>query len=353
MAEMENNLLSEQLIYNGESETHTHLHLNSYNAEGVGETSSTTFGDIRESILRNKINWLQVHGLRNTETIRDICTFFDIDYLVIQDILNANHPTKIEIHDDYIVVILKIYNQIPREEDNDLDELDQQQICIIMGDNYVLTFMENESEFFDNVYRALRKDTLKIRSRQTDYLLSVLLNNVMGNYTTIITSIDDQLEDLEEELLTISNSRDIGILIQSLRSQYMTIKRSVLPLKEQYIKLIRGENPLMHKANRAFYNDVNDHLQFVFETMEICRETLSSLVDLYISNNDLRMNDIMKRLTIVSTIFIPLTFLVGIWGMNFQFMPELGWKHGYLCAWALMIIVAVLISVWLRRKKWY
>lgn len=350
---MENNLLSEQLIYTGESETKTHLHLYTYNAESVEEKTSTNLKDIIASINSSKINWLQIHGMQNTETIREICSHFEIDYLTLQDILNANHPTKIEIHDTYIVVILKIFNQIPREEDNDLDELDQQQICLILGDNYILTFLENETEFFDNVYSALQKDILKIRSRQSDYLLSVLLNSVMGNYTAIVSSIDDQLEDLEEELLTISNNKDIGIQIQALRSQYMTMKRSVMPLKEQYIKLMRGENPLMHKANRPFYSDVSDHLQFVLETIEICRETLSSLVDLYISNNDLRMNDIMKRLTVVSTIFIPLTFLVGIWGMNFQFMPELGWKYGYLYAWILMLIVAIIIGIYLRRKKWY
>lgn len=350
---MENNLLSEELIYNGESETQTHLHLYTYNSISVEETSSSSFKTIKPSLCSNKINWLQVHGLKNTETIRQICSHFEIDFLILQDILNANHPTKIEIHDNYIVLIMKLFNQIPREEDNDLDELDVQQICLILGDNYILTFLENETEFFDNVYRAIKSDILKIRSRQTDYLLSILLNNVMGNYTAIITSIDDQLEDLEEELLTISNNKDIGFQIQALRSQYMTMKRSVIPLKEQYIKLLRGEHSLIHKANRAFYSDVSDHLQFVLETIEICRETLSSLVDLYYSNNDLKMNNIMKRLTVVSTIFIPLTFLVGVWGMNFQFMPELGWKYGYMYAWGLMAITGIAISIWLYRKKWY
>ncbi len=350
---MENNLLSEELIYNGESETQTHLHLYTYNSISVEETSSSSFKAIKPSLCSNKINWLQIHGLKNTETIRQICSHFEIDFLILQDILNANHPTKIEIHDNYIVLIMKLFNQIPREEDNDLDELDVQQICLILGDNYILTFLENETEFFDNVYRAIKSDILKIRSRQTDYLLSILLNNVMGNYTAIITSIDDQLEDLEEELLTISNNKDIGFQIQALRSQYMTMKRSVIPLKEQYIKLLRGEHSLIHKANRAFYSDVSDHLQFVLETIEICRETLSSLVDLYYSNNDLKMNNIMKRLTVVSTIFIPLTFLVGVWGMNFQFMPELGWKYGYMYAWGLMAITGIAISIWLYRKKWY
>jgi len=208
--------------------------------------------------------------------------------------------------------------------------------------------------YFPDDFGVLKSnDVLKIRGRQSDYLLSVLLNSIMGNYIATVSTIDDSLEDLEEELLTISDGNDIGIQIQALRRQYMLMKKAILPLKEQYVKLLRAENSLMHKVNRAFFNDVNDHLQFVLQTIEICRETLSSLVDLYISNNDLRMNDIMKRLTIVSTIFIPLTFLVGVWGMNFKIMPELDCRYGNVYAWILMLLVGGAVYWFFRKKKWY
>ena len=308
---------------------------------------------IKGTLNSDRINWLQIHGMKDTETIREICSHFEIDFLVLQDILNADHPTKIEEHDKYIVLILKIFYPNEHKEEDELDELLQQQVCLILGNNYVLTFLEKETDFFDDVSSALRNDVLKIRSRQTDYLLSVLLNSIMGNYISTISSIDDALEDLEEELLTITSGDDIGIQIQALRRQYMLMKKSILPLKEQYIKLLRAENLLIHKVNRAFFNDVNDHLQFVLQTIEICRETLSSLVDLYISNNDLRMNDIMKRLTIVSTIFIPLTFLVGVWGMNYKWMPELEWQYGYLFAWIVMAIIGIIVYLYFRKKKWY
>lgn len=352
---MKNNLLSEKLVYNGESQTPTHLHLCIYNDAEMQEVTGTKFQPIANALDNERINWLQVHGLRNTELIREICTHFEIDFLVLQDILNAEHPTKIEEHDKYTVLILKLFRFVPTPEDktDTLSELEQQQICIIQGSNYILTFLENETDFFDDVTSALRSDVMKIRGRQTDYLLSVLLNSVMGNYITTVSDIDDSLEDLEEELLTITNGKDIGIQIQSLRRQYMLMKKAILPLKEQYTKLLRGENSLMHKVNRAYFNDVNDHLQFVLQTLEICRELLSSLVDLYISNNDLRMNDIMKRLTVVSTIFIPLTFLVGVWGMNFKLMPELDWRYGYLAAWGLMAIIGIIIYQYFRKKKWY
>ena len=350
---MKNNLLSEKLIYTGDSVTPTHIHLCTYNATEMQEVSGDTFQSVKNTLDNEKINWLQVHGMKNTETIREICSHFEIDFLVLQDILNANHPTKIEEYEKHIVLIAKLFYPNEHKDENELDGLLQQQVCLVLGNNYVLTFLEKETDFFDDVSSALRNDVLKIRSRQSDYLLSVLLNSVMGNYIYTISSIDDSLEDLEEELLTITNGDDIGIQIQSLRRQYMLMKKVILPLKAQYVKLLRADNLLIHKINRAFYNDVNDHLQFVLQTIEICRETLSSLVDLYISNNDLRMNDIMKRLTVVSTIFIPLTFLVGGWGMNYKWMPELDWRYGYLFAWCLMFIIGIAVYLYFRKKKWY
>lgn len=344
---MNNNLLSEQLTYNGNSKTPTHLHLCTYSAEDVEETYGDDFAAINAKIKPDAINWLQIHGLQNTETVRQVCEHFEIDFLVLQDILNVEHPTKIEEHEQYTVLILKVFRY------NSEGDLEQQQICILQGTNYVLTFVENETEFFDNVTKAIRGNVLKIRTRQSDYLLSVLLNNVMGNYTATISEVDDALEDMEEELLTITNNTDIGIQIQERRRQYLMMKKAIFPLKEQYVKLLRAENLLVHKVNRAYFNDVNDHLQFVLQTIDICRETLSALVDLYISNNDLRMNDIMKRLTVVSTIFIPLTFFAGVWGMNFKFMPELGWEYGYFGAWVLMLVVAVIVYIFFKKKKWY
>lgn len=344
---MKNNLLSEQLVYNGDSLTPTHFHLLTYGQNEVEEFEGTTFESVESRFKTDSINWLQIHGLKDTETVRKVCEHFEIDFLVLQDILNAKHPTKIEEHDTHNVVILKIF------EYSGIEELKQQQLCIIQGKNFVLSFLESETDFFDNVTQAINGNVIKIRTRQSDYLLSVLLNNVMSNYISLVTTIDDALEDLEEELLTITYKNDVGVLIQLRRRQYMDIKKAVLPLKEQYAKLLRAENDLMHKVNRAYFNDVNDHLQFVLQTIDICRETLSALVDLYISNNDLRMNDIMKRLTIVSTIFIPLTFMAGVWGMNFTHMPELSWKYGYLYAWIVMLIISAITYRFFKKKKWY
>jgi len=346
-SDMKNNLLSENLLYMGQSPTPTKLYLYTYNPEGMMEKSAQNFSVIRTHLKSEGVNWLQIRGLQDTEVIREVCDNFNVDFLVIQDILTANQPTKIEEHDTYTVVITKLF-YLPELDD---DEVEQQQLCLILGNNFVLTFLEQADDFFSDVTAALRKNILKIWNRQPDYLFSVLLNSVMADYTILVTNIDDALEDLEEELLTIHNNRDIGIRIQRLRRHYMTIKRSILPLKEQYGKLFRLSNGTIYKVTRPFYNDVNDHLQLILQTIEICRETLSSLVDLYISNNDLRRNDIMKRLTVVSTIFIPLTFLAGVWGMNFDNMPELNWKYGYIFAWITMVTTAFIVSLYFRKKS--
>lgn len=175
----------------------------------------------------------------------------------------------------------------------------------------------------------------------------------MAGFMSVITQMEDSLEDMEEQFLSSNDDRLPGIKdIQHHRRNYRLIKRSIFPLKEQISKLLHDDTPLLHKVNRPFFNDVNDHLQFVLQTLEGCRDLLSSLIDLYLSNNDQRMNGIMKQLTIVSTVFIPLTFMAGIWGMNFQWMPELSWKYGYLMAWALMAVVAAAVYVYLKYKKW-
>ena len=221
-----------------------------------------------------------------------------------------------------------------------------------LGNNVVLTFTEGEARFFDDAAKALENNVLKIRTRSSDYLFSVLFNEVVSSYVSQAIEIGDQLDDLETELLAATTSYNIRMQLQLLRKRYMEIKRTVVPLKDQYSRIVHPDSELINETNRPFFNDVNDHLLNAVQLTEGCRETLSSLMDLYISNSDLRMNYIMKRLTIVSTIFIPLTFLVGVWGMNFKFMPELDWKYGYLMAWGIMLAAGLASFLILRSRKW-
>ena len=343
-----NNLLSEQLNYNGASQTPTHLHLCSYSTTSVEKHRTDTADGLDPVLKKDSINWIQVHGLQNATVIRQVCERFNIDFLTTQDILNADHPTKIEEHDDYNVIIIKLLSR-----DNDGGYIPQH-LGIVQGENFLITFTEQETDFFNEILSAIDNNVLKIRNRQTDYLLSVILNSVMASFMSILSTMEDELEDLEERFLSPDTGEDPGIEeIQAHRRNYRLIRKCILPLKEQISKLFHTENRLLHKNNRPFFNDVNDHLQFALQTLEGCRDMVGALIDLYISGNDQRMNSIMKQLTVVSTIFIPLTFLAGIWGMNFSFMPELDWKYGYLCAWMLMIVLAAGVYVYFKHKKWY
>lgn len=343
-----NNLLQDKLTYNGNSHTPTHLHLCAYDSKDVEFHSDKDFNRVTDRLKPDGINWIQIHGLQDTATIQQVCAHFDIDFLVMQDILNAKHLTKIEQHDNYNVVIIKLLIPVSK------NEFEAHQLSIIQGCNYVLTFVEKETEFFNEIIAAIQRNVLKVRNRTADFLLSVILNSVMTHFMTILSNMEDNLEDMEEALLDHlgTDSSDIED-IQKYRKSYRLIRKTIMPLKEQINALFRTDNDLIKDENRPFFSDVNDHLHFILQSLETCRDILSALVDLYLSNNDLRMNSIMKQLTVVSSLFIPLTFFAGIWGMNFKIMPELEWRYGYVMAWVLMLVIALFVYLYFKRKKWY
>lgn len=338
---MNNNLLSDRLTYNGDNGTHTHVHLIYYSSDHFSEIICKDFSEIAIHTTEEDKLWIRVHGLKDTEYIKNLCTHFNIKFLMMQDILNVDHPSKIEKNGEFNFVVTRIIH-----EDSIIA------VRLIQGKNVVLTFTEGEASFFDDAVKALQENILKIRTRPSDYLFSVLFNELVSSYVSLAIEIGDQLDDLETELLAATTNYNIRMQLQMLRKRYMEIKRTVVPLKDQYSKILHPDSELINETNRPFFNDVNDHLLNAVQLIDGCRETLSSLMDLYISNSDMHMNYIMKRLTIVSTIFIPLTFLVGVWGMNFKFMPELDWKYGYLLAWGVMLCAGLVSYLILRSRKW-
>lgn len=342
-----NNLLTDRLIYNGDKDTPTHFHLCSYDGGSFDEKDGDSFGALLSDLTDGRMHWLQVHGLSDTDTVSEVCSHFGINFLTVQDILNVMHPSKIEDTDSYNFVISKISVISPETY-----SLGQTHVCLVQGERFLLTFVEKETGFFDDVEKAIRKNVLKIREKGSDYLFSVLMNGIVSNYMSVVSSIDDSLEEVESKLFDSLENRDIAIRIRLLRKLYLDMKQTVYPLKDQYSNFMHSQSPLIAESSMIYFNDVWDHLRYAVQTIESCRETLSSLMDLYISNNDLKMNNIMTRLTIVSSIFIPLTFLAGIWGMNFRFMPELDWKYGYLLAWGIMAVIGVVLYIYLKKKKW-
>lgn len=338
---MKNNLLTERLVYDGDNLTDTHIHATGYTQGTYRETTCDTFAQLLGWIDKSEKLLLRIHGFKNTDCIKETCEHFGIDFLTIQDILNIEHPAKIEEHDNFNLVVTSIFTGKSTT-----------QIRLVQGNDYVISFTEGESPFFNDVTKGIKENTLKIRERTSDYLFSVMINEIVSNYITCAMNIGDALDDLQEQLIAANDNRTSGAELQKQRMRYTKLKRTVIPMKDQYTRLLRSDATLIRKANRPFFNDVNDHLLNAARLTEECRDTISSLTDLYISNNNLRMNDIMKRLTIVSTIFIPLTFLVGVWGMNFKNMPETEWEYGYFAAWGIIVAVGGLSYLFFKSKKW-
>lgn len=294
-----------------------------------------------------KINWFEVSGLNDVETVMRIVKEFGLHDVDAKDVLTPQHVSKIESDRSHTFLILKVC----------FFETDQtlrtEHVGILVCGKTVITFMESDDPVFDIVHKAIEHNKLNIRQKGTGLLLAFLLNTLFANMIETVSKIEDMLIEIEEQLITLSdtNSLTIGV-IQQHRKEYMAMKRIAQPLKEQFNKLTLNPN-LVTQELVPIYNDLQDQLLFVIQTAESCREITSSLVDLYVSNNDLRMNTIMKRLTVVSTLFIPLTFLVGVWGMNFHYMPELEWKYGYLFAWGALLLIGCLTWFYMKHKDWY
>ncbi len=343
---MKNNLLSEKLVYNGKDVVRTRMTAVKYSSSSCLDTEITDIASLPEA-GNDEILWLRVRGLADTALIEELCLHYGIDFLTVQDILNIHHKSKVDIHDTYVFIVSKIYVRACPG-----GEVCKERIRLILTGNVVISFSDRDSSFFDDVSSALHKDVLKIRRRFPFYLMSVLVNEMLYDYMSEAVRISDALEEIEDGLLTLTSDRDTGTDIQKLRHRYLNLKHTVTPLKEQFPMLVRSDLGLVGHDDMPFYRDVYDHLLSAMQEIDECRETLASLMDLYISNNGLRMNDIMRKLTIVSTIFIPMTFLAGVWGMNFTHMPELKSPYGYISAWGLFIVSGIACYFIFRTKKW-
>ena len=337
-----NRHLADRYFYAGEHDTVTRISLTQYNADTLHtreiKTNETSF---KKFVDGNSINWFQVSGLTDSEAVTRIVNEFGMHNLDAKDILTPQHVVKIEEYDKHMLIVLN-----SSYYDTNM-EINSEHISILITGNVVISFTESNNSVFENAYKAIESNMLNIRRKNSGLLLAFLLNTIIANLVESASKVEEMLEDIEDD------QGNMGLLIQQRRKEYMVIRKNSQPLKEQFAKLLRTENGIISSDILPIYNDLSDQLQFIIQTTESCREIISSLVDLYISNNDLRMNAIMKRLTIVSTIFIPLTFLAGIWGMNFKMMPELDWQYGYGIAWSLMLLTAISTWLYMRKKDWF
>ena len=343
-----NNLLYDNLVYNGASDVQTNIQLTCYDKSTVKTNHFENAMDLISALDKSKVNWIHVSGLKNVAAIEQLCVYFGLSVPTIQDILNASHISKIEETNDLLLVILEAYNY------NESLELEHDHLSILMGNHFVISFEETNRNRFELVNKAIESNLGVVRSQKSDYLFNLLISLVVDSYLDVLEFQQNSLMDMEDLMLELNlGPKDSGQRIQHYRKDYSRLKKSISPLREHFGHLILMESGLIGKSSLIYFRDTNDHLQQVSLMMDANRETIASLVDLYLANNDLRMNSVMKQLTVVSTIFIPLTFMVGVWGMNFKNMPELEWVHGYLFAWLVMVFLGLIFIFWLRRKKMF
>lgn len=340
-------LIGKQLEYTGKRTGLNELQLIQYNLDGSTIRSFDSPQELISACDPTQMSWVRVRGLSDVDDVEVIGKAFGLHYVEMQDILMPHHRVKISERDQ---LILAIVNQLGVDNQG---ELNQERMAIGFGTNFILTFQEGESRYFEEVTTALTTNEGNIRGRGGDYLFCLFLNVLLDRMGDSLNAMEEGLGELELTLLDSLDPDGVKRDIQSYRRRFQLFKKSVLPLKDSLYRLAKTENSLIHPNVRIYFVDLSDRISALSEALDYVREMIGGLLDLYVSNNDLRMNEIMKRLTVVSTIFIPLTFLAGVWGMNFEWMPELSWRYGYYGAWSVMVLTALFVWWYLKLRKWY
>ncbi|TVZ28447.1 magnesium transporter [Gillisia sp. Hel_I_86] len=295
---------------------------------------------------KENITWIDVDGLSNTAEIEKLGKYYKLHPLIIEDIVNTNQRPKIDEYQDYLFLVAKMLYH----KENGI--LEHEHISIVIGQDYVLTFQEADGDVFNGVRERLKNPKGRLRNNGPDYLVFALLDAIIDNYFIVIEEISDRIEALEEQLFTTQPSDDITFEIQELKRTVLRIRRAVFPLREVISRLEKMDTTLIQDKTLNYIRDLYDHIIQVSENIEIYREMTWGLMDMYMTTLSNKMNEVMKVLTIMASIFIPLTFMAGIYGMNFEYMPELRWKYSYFVLWGLMILVFLGMILYFKRKKW-
>jgi len=341
-----NNLLYEGLVYNGLYNLPTSVQQTIYTEKG-GE--SAVVKDVnRLSPISDGIQWVHVSGLADTATIETICKAFKLPLPLLQDVLNAKHIAKMEETNGLLFAVLDAYHY---GEDG---LLNYQHQSIILGHNWVLSFDEGADKRFDAVNKALVDGVGQVRKHGSDFLFNLLISIIVDTYYEVIEQQQTSILDIEDALMEFGQKQPVtSVDIQRHRRDYIRLSKAITPFLEDFGSSLMMDSALIQSSTNLYFRDTYDHLKQVKLSLEANREIMGTLVDIYLSNNDVRLNRSMNQLTIVGTIFIPLTFFVGVWGMNFKYMPELDWPYGYLLAWLLMIVIGIGLYVWFRRKNMF
>lgn len=333
-------------VYIGEEEpTPARINEISYNSASYSEKSVTDPREIIEDLLSPDTTWVNVNGL-DVEDIVEIGNALGFHPLIQEDIVNTLQRPKVDEYPDHLYFVIKmlVYNE-------DTGETDARQLSFILGSNYLVSFHERRVDSFEAIRSRIKEDKGIIRRMGADYLAYSLIDMVVDSYFVVLEKIGDRIEKIEDELVEdprIETLHDI----YAMKRQMITLRKSVWPLREVISRLDRLGAKQFSEGTAVYIRDVYDHTVQVVDAIETYRDLLSGMLDIYLSSISNKMNQIMQLLTIIGTIFIPLTFLAGIYGMNFQYMPELAWRYSYPVLWCFMIVITAIMVAFFRRRRW-
>lgn len=336
---------------------HQHLEevqitLYDYSEEHIEQQAITDITECRPYLEDPSKTWIHVNGLHDIGKLKTIWSYFDLHPLIQEDITNTGQRPKVESYPNCVFFVLRMFNYSPEEK-----TLHTEQISIVLGSNYVLSFQETDRNHFKPILDRLDVPGGRIRNQPTDYLCYALIDTVVDHYFSVIDQIGDEIELIEEYLFN-DEDEDFLQLIHHIRREMTVFRKTVRPLRDALNTAIRDESPFISENTKLFLRDVYDHLIQVIDSIESYRDMALSLHDLYMSDMSNKMNEVMKLLTIISTIFIPLTFIAGIYGMNFNTeispynMPELNWYWGYPISLAVMAVITIAMVYYFKRKGW-
>ncbi len=321
------------------------ISLMDYNDKNLIEKNEISVKECKTFADSQGVTWINVDGLHDPEVIEKIGADFNIHPLLLEDVMNTEQRPKVEDFGKYMYFTLKMVYLDGRKR------ICVEQISIILGDTYVISFQEQTGDVFETIRQRLRDKKGRIRSQKADYLAYSLIDSIIDNYFVILESIGEVIEELEEEVVEQPTRKTLQN-IHMLKRNMLYLRRSVWPLREVISYLQRSESDLIEDNTGFYLRDVYDHTIQVIDTLESFRDMVSGMLDIYLSSISNKMNEVMKVLTIIATIFIPLTFIAGVYGMNFKFMPELQWKWGYFVTLGVMLVVVIGMIIFIKRKKW-
>ncbi|WP_446007744.1 magnesium/cobalt transporter CorA [Candidatus Electrothrix sp.] len=329
----------------------TAIHSVTYNKETVDQQRIGSPKELAGFDDSESVAWITVEGLSDVDLIEEIGIMAGIHPLVIEDILTTHQRPKFEVYDSYLFIVSSNLTGIQNEEKQEM-VVEHEQISLLILANAVFVFRERTDDLFQPLIRRIKTRRGKIRSMGSDYLAYALIDILVDQLFHLTDTMDDTITLLEDRLLFSEPTKDMPITIQQLKREAIFIKKHVVPIKELTGAILRSDSPLIHERTNIYFRDVSDHALRLSEAVESYRELLAGLSSLYISGLSNRMNEVMKVLTLFASVFIPLTFLAGIYGMNFEYMPELHWKWAYPILWLFFLIIPAGLFWYFRKKKW-